>query len=159
SGRYYRALWKANADRCPRIDGLRVNDVIIIPPPEDLDPSAIEPPGENARSSRGPNGVNPSGLPGARERRRTAAVDPEDSTADSSGAVAAGGPARRRGASGARTNQLSNTDLGTPIQRSSRISSELELPAAGSDAAFTRDRRAVEGRSLTVGERLDDEPE
>jgi nucleoid-associated protein YgaU len=159
SGRYYRALWKANADRCPRIDGLRVNDVIIIPPPEDLDPSAIEPPGENSRSSRGPNGVNPSGLPGARERRRTAAVDPDEPTGDSSGAVAAGAPAPRRGAAGARTNQLSNIGDSTQIQRSSRISSELELPAAGSDGVFTRDRRSVEGRSLLAGERLDDEPE
>jgi nucleoid-associated protein YgaU len=44
SARYYRALWKANARKVPEIDGLQVNDVIIVPPVEDLDPAYIDPP-------------------------------------------------------------------------------------------------------------------
>ena len=44
SGRYYRALWKANAEKHPEIDKLTVNDVIILPPVEDLDPAFIDPP-------------------------------------------------------------------------------------------------------------------
>jgi nucleoid-associated protein YgaU len=158
SGRYYKALWKANADRCPRIDGLRVNDVIIIPPPEDLDPAEIEPPGENARSSRGGNGSNVNGTPDTRDRRR-AMADPAEPAADSGAGTADAAPVSRRGTAGARTNQLSNTDADAPIQRSSRISRELELPAAGSDPAFARDRRSVEGRNLVAGDGDDSEPE
>ena len=37
SGRYYKALWKANADKHPDIGVLHVGDVIIVPPVEDLD--------------------------------------------------------------------------------------------------------------------------
>ena len=44
SGRYYRALWKANEQKFPKIDGLHVNDVIVIPPVEDLDAASIDPP-------------------------------------------------------------------------------------------------------------------
>jgi nucleoid-associated protein YgaU len=39
SGRYYRALWKANADKHPDIRVLHVGDVIVVPPVEDLDPA------------------------------------------------------------------------------------------------------------------------
>jgi nucleoid-associated protein YgaU len=39
SGRYYKALWKANADKYPEINLLHVGDVIIVPPVEDLDPA------------------------------------------------------------------------------------------------------------------------
>jgi LysM domain len=53
SGRYYRALWKANEARCPDIKRLRVNDVIVIPAVEDLDPEYILPPGAQARLARG----------------------------------------------------------------------------------------------------------
>ena len=40
-GRYYRALWKANSRKYPNIDELHINDVILIPAPEDLDPALI----------------------------------------------------------------------------------------------------------------------
>ncbi len=52
SGRYYRALWKANADKYPDISVLHVNDEIIIPAVEDLDPAYIDPPGMAKRISR-----------------------------------------------------------------------------------------------------------
>jgi nucleoid-associated protein YgaU len=44
SGRYYRALWRANAAKFPAIDRLHVGDVILIPPVEDLDPEYVDPP-------------------------------------------------------------------------------------------------------------------
>jgi nucleoid-associated protein YgaU len=44
SGRYYRALWKANVRKVPKIDGLHVNDVIVIPPVEELDAEYIDDP-------------------------------------------------------------------------------------------------------------------
>ncbi len=44
SGRYYRALWKANVQKFPKIDELPVNAVIVIPSVEDLDPAYIDPP-------------------------------------------------------------------------------------------------------------------
>jgi len=160
SGRYYRALWKANTDRCAQIDGLRVNDVIIIPPPEDLDPGYIDPSGEHTRSPRAGRGTKLDGTPAARDRRRDGVPDASETAPDSSSPLAAESPSSRRGTAGARTNQLSSTDDGIPIQRSSRTSNELELPAASSDPIFSRDRRSVERRAdLTVGEGSDDEPE
>jgi nucleoid-associated protein YgaU len=44
SGRFYRALWKANSDQVPAPEQLRVNQTIRIPPPEALDRSLILPP-------------------------------------------------------------------------------------------------------------------
>jgi hypothetical protein len=46
SGRYYRALWKYNSAKVPVIDELHVNTILKIPPPEDLDPDYIDPPGK-----------------------------------------------------------------------------------------------------------------
>jgi nucleoid-associated protein YgaU len=158
SGRYYRALWKANADRCPKIDGLYVNDVIIIPPPEDLDPNFIDPPGEHARSPRGGKGARPNGMPAARDRRKADVPDRSDSSADSSATDAGESLPGRRGNTGPRTNQLSNTEDVVPIQRSSRVRNELDLPAAGSDPTFTRDRRSVE-RRVDLSAQEEDEPE
>ena len=160
SGRYYRALWKANADRCPQIDGLRVNDVIVIPPPEDLDPNYIDPPGEHARSPRAGRGTKPGETPDARERRRDGMAEAAETAADSSSPLSAESPSSRRGTAGARTNQRSSPDDGVPIQRSSRTSSALELPAASSDSIFSRDRRSVERRAdLAGGAGPDTEPD
>jgi nucleoid-associated protein YgaU len=50
SSRYYRALWKANADKYPDIRVLHIGDVIIVPPVEDLDPAYVGP----ARRDSGP---------------------------------------------------------------------------------------------------------
>ena len=43
SGRYHRALWKANSDKYPDINVLHVGDTIMIPPVEDLDQAYILP--------------------------------------------------------------------------------------------------------------------
>ncbi len=40
-GRYYRALWKANVQKYPDIKDLHINDVILIPAPEDLEPALV----------------------------------------------------------------------------------------------------------------------
>ncbi len=53
SGRYYKALWKANEDKVPEIDKLYRNTVIRIPPPEDLDSAYILPPGTRSPRSGG----------------------------------------------------------------------------------------------------------
>ena len=52
SGRYYRALWKANSDKVPDIAKLYQGTIIRIPPPEDLDPVYIDPPGKRTGSNR-----------------------------------------------------------------------------------------------------------
>jgi nucleoid-associated protein YgaU len=44
SGRYYRALWRANAEAVPRIDELFIGSTILVPPPEHLDHEFIDPP-------------------------------------------------------------------------------------------------------------------
>jgi nucleoid-associated protein YgaU len=50
SGRFYRALWKANSDQVPAPEKLMVGQTIRIPPPEALDRSLILPP----RTAQGP---------------------------------------------------------------------------------------------------------
>jgi nucleoid-associated protein YgaU len=54
SGRFYKALWKANADRVPRPEDLRVGDTIRVPPPEQLDPKLVDSPPAQQPSSRTP---------------------------------------------------------------------------------------------------------
>ncbi|WP_165246328.1 LysM peptidoglycan-binding domain-containing protein [Paludisphaera soli] len=54
SGRYYRALGKANADQFQRLEDLYVGAVVRIPPPEDLDPAFIDPPGGRSARNRDP---------------------------------------------------------------------------------------------------------
>jgi nucleoid-associated protein YgaU len=90
SGRYYKALWKANEDKVPEIDKLYRNTVIRIPPPEDLDPAFILPPG-----TRSPN-------PGA-EKLTAQDADPDRSTAGRS-TSADGVPIRRSSRSDAELN-------------------------------------------------------
>jgi hypothetical protein len=62
SGRYYQALWKANAAKYPDINVLHVGDVIVIPPVEDLDPAYIAAP-----RSRAPAGMSASAPGPARD--------------------------------------------------------------------------------------------
>jgi nucleoid-associated protein YgaU len=74
SGRYYMALWKANSRTVPAADKLMVGQTIIIPPPEALDRSLIEPPrvGTGSSSSR-------AGAPVRRtSRSKPNADDPAD---------------------------------------------------------------------------------
>jgi nucleoid-associated protein YgaU len=59
SPRYYRALWKANASEYPKIDRLYVNDIVKIPPPEDLDPAYIDPPKPRSVATRGGESPRP----------------------------------------------------------------------------------------------------
>lgn len=44
SGRYYRALWRANREQVPEIEELYIGSSIIVPAPEDLDRAYIDPP-------------------------------------------------------------------------------------------------------------------
>jgi len=82
SGRYYRALGKANADQFQRLQDLYVGAVIRIPPPEDLDPAFIDPPGGRSARDRDPDAPAASpvktALPaGVRPVRRSARFDGE----------------------------------------------------------------------------------
>ena len=127
SGRYYRALWKANAEKYPEIDKLKINDVIMIPAVEDLDPAYIDP-------SRG---RAPASLGTARRsggRTRGGAQDEANGVAErsnsSSAAIDGGEPI-----STARTNRGSGDAV--PVRRSSRTDPDLDLPAP--DAVSRRD--------------------
>jgi nucleoid-associated protein YgaU len=120
SARYYRALWKANANKHPKITDLSVNDVIMIPPIEDLDPAFIDPPRTQAPAA-------PAGA------TRTSSVRPSSvgkspvslSSIDSAQPVAA-----------TRTNRGSAD--GVPVRQSSRTDPELDPPAP--EAVARRDR-------------------
>ncbi len=79
SGRYYKALWKANSQQYPDINDLHIDDVILIPAPEDLDPALIVQPSRSTAAGR-VRGRSPSSgdlartnPPTAARRARTAA--------------------------------------------------------------------------------------
>jgi nucleoid-associated protein YgaU len=79
SGRFYRALWKANSERVPRIDELYVGTAILVPAPEDLDKALIEPAGTPRGNPRSP--VAPADEATARrdgQTRRTSRPDADD---------------------------------------------------------------------------------
>ena len=76
SGRYYRALWRANVQKYPRIDNLHIKDVIMIPPVEDLDAAFIDP----ARSRVAVVGAGRTGRVGASEATTESPAPPLDAT-------------------------------------------------------------------------------
>ena len=119
SGRYYKALWKANEDKVPEIAKLHQGTVIRIPPPEELDPAYIDPPGKRPGQSRTDGEI----------------LARHDSAADDSASSRSDPAATNR-----RTGNVS--DDGVPIRRSSRSDVELNLPVsdAATEQASGRDR-------------------
>jgi nucleoid-associated protein YgaU len=117
SGRYYRALWKANSAKYPEIDKLKINDVIMIPAVEDLDPAYIDQP-----RSRAPSSLGTARSSGSRSRGTTR--DNADAVAESS--VAPSAATRGEPISTARTNRGSGDAI--PVRRSSRTDPDLDLP-------------------------------
>src|SRR5262249_3181876 len=105
NGRYYRALWKANARKYPAIDELHINDVIEIPAIEELDPADIERP----------------------QRRQVAAREAEP--ADGSGGE------RPRWSPTPRTARTSDGGDGFPTRRPDRATPHLELPIGDPEPA------------------------
>jgi nucleoid-associated protein YgaU len=124
SGRYYRALWKANAAKYPEIDKVTINDVIMIPPVEELDPAFIDPPRTIAPAALG--GATPT----SNGRSRTDSADLAESSISAS-SINRDGPV-----STTRTNRGSGE--GVPVRRSSRTDPDLDLPAP--EAVTRRDR-------------------
>lgn len=59
SGRFYRALWKANQDLVPRIDELYVGTRLMIPPVERLDRRYIDPPRRSRSTPESADSVEP----------------------------------------------------------------------------------------------------
>jgi nucleoid-associated protein YgaU len=121
SGRYYRALWKANSRDYPNIEEIHVNDVILIPAIEDLDPASIEQP----------------------LRRRVAGRD-EGSTRDVAGGTEVPKPSSRGTPDSfptTRTAHRSDASQGGPERRSERVDAALELPVAAADSGPSGDGR------------------
>jgi nucleoid-associated protein YgaU len=77
SGRFYRALWKANSDQVKAPELLYVGTTIRVPPPEDLDRALIDPP----KTTRSQGTANPSPTSAIRPR---ASVLRRDSTREPS---------------------------------------------------------------------------
>src|SRR5271157_4218102 len=119
SGRYYRALWKANEDKVPEITKLHQGTVVRIPPPEDLDPAYIEPPGKRPGQSR----------------RDGEILARHEGEADDSASTRSDPATTNR-----RTGNVSGD--GVPIRHSSRSDVELNLPVsdAATEQASGRDR-------------------
>jgi nucleoid-associated protein YgaU len=149
SGRYYRALWKANAEKYPDIEKLTVGDVIMVPPVEDLDPAQIDPP-----RSRAPVALRQAAPRVGGRNSRNARVDEAD-MAEGSGGTSVAEPTTT-----ARTNRAA-TD-GVPVRRSSRTDPDLDLPAP--EAVSQRERapeRAGRRSDVALGndDASSDEPE
>jgi nucleoid-associated protein YgaU len=119
SGRYYRALWKANEDKVPEITKLHQGTVLRIPPPEELDQAYIDPPGKR---------MGPSRTDGEILARHDSATDEIGSSGSDSAATN-----RRTG---------NAAEDGVPIRRSSRSDIELNLPVSdiATEQASGRDR-------------------
>ncbi len=80
-GRYYRALWKANSKKYPNIEEIHINDVILIPAVEDLDPAYIGSPRRRRSAGRevGSTGDQVAGsAETALNRHGSAEVGPDD---------------------------------------------------------------------------------
>jgi nucleoid-associated protein YgaU len=134
SGRYYRALWKANAARYPDIDVLHVGDVIVVPPVEDLDPDYILPVRTRAPSSSRTASLD---RPGQGQGRRR---DDERDTAVSES------PSRPSGSITSGKVSLAARSSGSTARRADPADSDLDLPVSGDTAR--RDRVAsYKGRS------------
>lgn len=135
SGRYYRALWKYNSDKVKQIDRLYVNTILKIPPPEDLDPAYIDPPGMRSAGS--------GGKPLA--RRDDDSVDPARADADVAG----------RG-----TSRAAGRREGIPVRRTGRSDVELNLPVpdAADSSSTTRSRTRAGTDDFSAPDR-DAEPE
>ena len=119
SGRYYKALWKANEDKVPEITKLHQGTVIRIPPPEDLDPAYIDPPGKRPGQSRTDGEI----------------LARHDGEADDSASTRS---------DPATTNRRAGNVFGdgVPIRHSSRSDVELNLPVSdtATEQASGRDR-------------------
>lgn len=109
SGRYYRALWRANQDRVPDIRELYVGTPILVPPPEDLDRAYIDPPPSKplaGPSSPPSSSRTPAASPAERDDRaeRAAALreEPQDEVEL---ALPAGGRETNQGEVGSRRDE------------------------------------------------------
>ena len=139
SGRYHRALWKANEAKYPDINVLHVGDVIVVPAPEDLDPDYIQPARTSAPSGTRAAAGDPAvrGQANPREDATDAAVS--DSPARSSGSLASGrvSLAARSGDAAPASGSAGDSDLDLPVSGGSvprdRVASNKgRSPAASS---------------------------
>jgi nucleoid-associated protein YgaU len=121
SARYYRALWKANAQKHPNINDVYINDVILIPAPENLDAAFVVP-----------------------SRPRAVAGRDEGSTRDQIAEVGGPAPAGTERLESFPTTQIARTsdESGSnPGRRPGRADAELELPVGGADRGPARGSR------------------
>jgi nucleoid-associated protein YgaU len=121
--RYYRALWKYNAQKYPNIAEIHVDDVIEIPAVEDLNPAYIERPSS----------------------RQVASLH-NDANRDLAGEPAEPAPAsseRPKSFPTTQTTRTSDTTDGIPARRPARIDRALELPVGDADLEMARGGRGT----------------
>ncbi len=123
SGDYYRALWKANSKKYPNIAEIHINDVILIPAVEDLDPDYVGPPRRRQPASRG--GTTDGDVAGPAEALAATGTDQP----------------KLRSFPTTRTTPRSDASEGLPARRNSRVEAELELPVAGPEEGPVRGGR------------------
>jgi nucleoid-associated protein YgaU len=112
---YYLALWKYNAEKYPDIRTVHINDVILIPAVEDLDPAYIRQPHSSPARGRDESAV---------------------STRNPAGELAGPGPSgseRPKSFPTTRTARTSDTTSAVATRRPVRVDRELELPVGDAD--------------------------
>jgi nucleoid-associated protein YgaU len=143
SGRYFAALWKANAAKYPDIERLHVGDVIVVPAIEDLDPDYILPRGKT---------VTPEWLANLGISRR---ASPSKRASGDAGSDEEAAPARSATASASGKVGLASARSGNvATRRATQSDSELDLPASGSGSRVDRSS-PYKGRSSAAASTFD----
>ena len=145
SGRYYRALWKANQANHPDIKVLHVGDVIVVPAIEDLDPEYILP----SRTSAPAESLADAGN-SRRPSQGSRASDLTDSAEDSPSSRS------RAATTSAKVGLAASGSGNIPARRASRLDQELDLPESGT-ASRTERKTPYKGRSSTAASVFDGE--
>ena len=154
SGRFYKALWRANAARVPRIDELYIGTSIRVPAPEDLDPRYIEP-------ASGATGSEPRRSSGSGRISGSASTPAEASdsmsTAPRDGQTVRTGRESSVPASADPDDLFSSADELAASQRAASSRSGSKARPVSGDNGFDSDEAPV-ARKRTSGQSTDDLP-
>jgi nucleoid-associated protein YgaU len=145
SGRYFAALWKANAANHPDINVLHVGDVIVVPAIEDLNPDYILPPGKTAT----PEWLASLGIQSRAIRGSRTGASGDEADAGSARATARARPASGQGSVPARR----------AIQSNSEDDSDLSVTASGGDRSTSYKGRSAAAAKVFDGDEAGDDQE
>jgi hypothetical protein len=122
---------------------LRVNDIIVIPCPEDLDPRYIGLAGGQTHPLRNRGQRKPTELVGMSEPRRSGPGGSTESAVDALPSSMGEPPTGKHKGEATGIERPPAIGEGTATRHSSRSNSELNLPAANRDLILSHGRRSI----------------